>query len=220
MIIRKQKGFTLVEMLVVIAIIAILAAALFPAIQSAMDQARAAAMKSKGRGVWLAIMSANKEREPLEKGALWPAEAKVEFATITTAPLYFDKLMGDAGTVTRPEDQLASDLRPEMLSASGFPPAANGAAPLTANIAWHVAEVSDSFASADAFLISKDLALSGTTSGATTNTAVDLSTTGPFKGRRILWVTRGGGVFDAKKKYVSTWEAFYKLTNSVPFLGQ
>ncbi|NLF85070.1 MAG: prepilin-type N-terminal cleavage/methylation domain-containing protein, partial [Lentisphaerae bacterium] len=54
----KIKGFTLVEMLVVIAIIAILAAALFPAISNAMDAARATAMKNKGRGIWAAILSA------------------------------------------------------------------------------------------------------------------------------------------------------------------
>jgi len=216
MTIRMKKGFTLVEMLVVIAIIAILAAALFPAIQTAIDQARCTALKNKGRGVWLAIMSANMEREPLEKGALWPVEAETEFGagTVDTAPKYFGKLIdGD-----RPEDQLVSDLKPEMLAASGYPAPPTGTDLATANIAWRVAKVSDSFSGSDAFMISKDLA-SVSTSGATTNTAVTLDAAGPFKGRRVVWVTRGGGPFDARKKYVSTWETFFKLTNSVPFLG-
>lgn len=213
MIIRRQKGFTLVEMLVVIAIIAILAAALFPAIQTAIDQARCTALKSKGRGVWLAIMSANMEREPLEKGPLWPAEAKAEDATLTTATLYFKKLMdGD-----RPEEQLVSDMKPEMLSASGFPAAQDTASFGAGNMAWRVAEVSDSFASSDAFMISKDLA-AVSTSGAS-NDVVNLDTAGPFKGRRVVWVTRGGGLFDARKKYVSTWGSFFKLTNNVPFFA-
>ena len=56
---KKMTGFTLVEILVVIAIIAILASALFPAIQNAMGQAQATAMKTKGRGIWVAINSAN-----------------------------------------------------------------------------------------------------------------------------------------------------------------
>jgi len=214
MTIRRQKGFTLVEMLVVIAIIAILAAALFPAIQSAIDQARATAMKNKGRGVWVALVSANMEREPLEKTPLWPVEAVLEFPTITTATLYFQKLMEGA----RPEDQLVSDMKPEMLSASGFPSAQNAASMVAANIGWRVANVSESFASADAFMISKDLE-AVSTSGADTNTAVNLVATGPFKGRRVLWVTRGGGVFDARKKYVSNWGTFFKLTNSVAFLA-
>ena len=71
MILRK-KGFTLIEMMVVIAIIAILAAALFPAIQSAINTAKAGACKQKGRGVWIGIVSANADREPIGKLPLWP----------------------------------------------------------------------------------------------------------------------------------------------------
>jgi prepilin-type N-terminal cleavage/methylation domain-containing protein len=219
MTIRRQKGFTLVEMLVVIAIIAILAAALFPAIQSAIDQARATAMKNKGRGVWVAIISSNMEREPLEKGPLWPYEFKLPVAqggegqTYTGAAEYFKKLMeGD-----RPEDQLVTDLKPEMLAASGFPSAGSASALGANNVAWRVAEVSDSFASGDAFMMSKDLG-SVSTSGAS-NDVITLVANGPFKGRRIVWVTRGGGLYDARKKYARDWSTFFKLTNNVPMLA-
>lgn len=212
MMLRKMKGFTLVEMLVVIAIIAILAAALFPAIQTAIDQARATAMKNKGRGVWLAVSSANMEREPLEKGPLWPTEAIAEFSDITSATLYFKKLM-EGGT---PENQLVSDLKPEMLSGSGYK-AADSVDTLTAtNIAWRVLKISDASLSASAFMVSKDIATSS--DSITASTTVTLDPLGPFKGRRVLWVTRGGGLFDSKRKYVSNWEPLLKSTNAVTMM--
>ena len=74
MTLKNSKGFTLVEMLVVIAIISVLAAALFPAISNALSSASATALKQKGRGIWVAITSANMEREPLNLTALWPYE--------------------------------------------------------------------------------------------------------------------------------------------------
>ena len=48
----KAKGFTLVELLVVIAIIALLIAMLLPALQQAMKQARAMVCQSNLR--WIA----------------------------------------------------------------------------------------------------------------------------------------------------------------------
>lgn len=84
------------------------------------------------------------------------------------------------------------------------------------NIGWRVATVSSSFTSYDAFLISKDI-VPVIRSGAS-NDLVTLSRTGPFRGRRVVWVTRGGGLFDARKKYVTNWGLFFPTTNNVPFL--
>jgi prepilin-type N-terminal cleavage/methylation domain-containing protein len=122
MALKNSKGFTLVEMLVVIAIISVLAAALFPAIQNAISTASATALKQKGRGVWVAITSANMEREPLNLGVLWPTELE-EDASVGTAVAYFNYLLSDGnntGTTTDdPDLRVVADLTPDALVASG-----------------------------------------------------------------------------------------------------
>lgn len=48
----KRKGFTLVEMLVVVAIIGILIALLLPALQAARESARSGSMQEQLASVW------------------------------------------------------------------------------------------------------------------------------------------------------------------------
>ena len=209
----KIRGFTLVEMLVVIAIIAILAAALFPAIQGAMDQARATAMKTRGRGIWLAITTANMEREPLNLASIWPGAQGADEVKGKGTTDYFNTLLAGSG-----EDRLASDLSDDMLAAGTYKAAPEGAEVTAGNIAWRLADVSSEIAGAgQAFLISKDLGNSDGIIG--TNTPVEFAVSGPFKGRRILWVTVGGGVFDARRRYVKALGALAGNTNEVTLLS-
>jgi len=204
-ILKKIKGFTLVEMLVVIAIIAILAAALFPAISNAMDAARATAMKNKGRGIWAAILSANMEREPLNLGPLWPAELKGETGDSSK---YFTYLLSDGENTTAvsgtSDDRLVSDLTPESLIAQGIQPHTGSGSVADKNIAWRVAEISDTTPGEIPFLFSKNVEDNELQSAAneTDNARISLTEGKPFGKKRAVWVSKGGGIFDARSKYL------------------
>ncbi len=201
----KTKGFTLVEMLVVIAIIAILAAALFPAISNAMDQARATSMKNKGRGIWTAILSANMEREPLNLDSLWPADLKSDTGNTAT---YFTYLLSDGETVNTvsgsTEERLVSDLTPESLIAQGIQPHNGGGALKDENIAWRVAEIGDTTPGEIPFLFSKNVEDNELipATGDNDSTRIKLTDGKPFGKNRAVWVSKGGGIFDARAKYL------------------
>lgn len=75
---KKANGFTLVELLVVITILGILMASLFPAISSAILKAQTTAMASNGRNLFLGITGANTEREQAGLPNVWPLEYKPE----------------------------------------------------------------------------------------------------------------------------------------------
>ena len=202
----KIKGFTLVEMLVVIAIIAILAAALFPAISNAMDAARATAMKNKGRGIWAAILSANMEREPLNLGPLWPAELKGE--TGESSSKYFTYLLSDGENTTAvsgtSDDRLVSDLTPESLIAQGIQPHTGSGSVADKNIAWRVAEISDTTPGEIPFLFSKNVEDNELQPAKDEHdlARISLMEGKPFGKKRAVWVSKGGGIFDARSKYL------------------
>lgn len=212
---KTSKGFTLVEMLVVIAIISILAAALFPAIQNAMSQAAATALKSKARGIWTAVTSTNMEREPLNLGTVWPYDLTQDASTKTTVKdscSYFTYLMSDGSDMAKiaesSEDRVSGDLSPEALIASGTSAAKAGGSVGVDNLAWGVMVITDSTSSEIPFLISRNLQ-NGSTPGFKQPETADAGKTAytldanvkPFNNIRAVWVTRGGGTFDARRKY-------------------
>ena len=222
MILRK-KGFTLVEMLAVIAIIAILAAALLPAIQNAIDSAKATALKTNGRGVWAALISANSERDPLGKTALWPNLV----ASNTTATLYFKYLMSDGspfpGVVqSDPNQSLCSDITPSKLAGGGIGAASS---PLLFDhgfLAWNVFAVDNTMAGDAPLFITKNVTTftPGSTTAIASNSVATLSAQTasgdptPFGPKRAVWVSIGGSCSDARAKYFHDSTLLITTTNT------
>jgi prepilin-type N-terminal cleavage/methylation domain-containing protein len=231
MILRK-KGFTLIEMLVVIMIIAILAAALFPAISAAIAQAKSTAMKNKGRGIWTAVLSANAEREPLAMPSVWPGSSGI--ALLPTSTAYFQFLLGwpvSGNAVTQPSSQptaICEDLKVATLAGAGINPSSDPMSFAAANNAWCCAidNGSTNPASEDAFIFSRniDFGSSGAAGGPsstpikTSDTSIlttDGTKSGGFSLNRGIYVTYGGACIDRRDKYIGVQSDGVAATNNL-----
>ncbi len=69
---KTNKGFTLVELLVVIGILGILMGVLFPTISSAMQNAKTSACSTQGRKLFTEITQADISREQKGMASIWP----------------------------------------------------------------------------------------------------------------------------------------------------
>ena len=91
----KLSAFTLIELLIVIAVIGILAGMLFPAIKAVMNSAQGTRVANNGKQIVTAITTANIDREANSKGDIWPTDGKG--VTWSDSNAYFARLLGKGG---------------------------------------------------------------------------------------------------------------------------
>jgi hypothetical protein len=173
-------------------------------------------MKHRGRGIWVGIVSANSEREPLGLQSLWPGTIYGTNNVAAKAQDYFNYLMSNGSVVTNAmytvsaQNRVVGDLNSTTLSGAGVASytGIDGQRVPSNFMAWHAVLVTDSSASEDAFLITKNLKLASDATGNPLDNSATPSVTfagiaAPFGNTHGVWVTRGGGSFDARPRYLT-----------------
>jgi len=190
---KGDAGFTLREVIAVLALLALLAAALWPLLDNAMLNSELDGCRQRGRKVYMALAAANAERVPLGKVRL-PGE---QFKNSTELLRYLI------------EQENVYELSYDSLACCGVPVCTNGKLSPENNMWTVVKEMRDDRDDAVPILFTRNLdARSFVWHGSDRRIGLDPEWQTPLGKRGGMMIRKGGAVFNARAKYLTSRTVF------------
>jgi hypothetical protein len=210
----QKSNFNLVSLVVIVVLLGLLSAMLFPAVSGSMLSSNSAAVGIRGKDIYVAITAANTEREPLGLGSVWPKSNPptnhvddISQMNFTNSTDYFYALYDGEHVGTAEHNPYVRGFDYSKLAGAGVPAHYLGKCRLKPeNNLWTIGKnVRDTMEEIVPVLVTRNLAAESLVADLPTMSdrrlCFDEEWKTPFGNKMFIIVRKGGGIFTLKAKY-------------------